>query len=440
MKTDNDMTLAERFAAITDSADDSDWDDVIRRRATVPGVSSRGIRPVRLAALLAALLIAVTVALIAPWSGSSRSLSDRALVAIGSQPVLHVVGEGPSQAQLLDIETGSAEPIMQREEIWYDQTRGLKHTITRSGTTIVGDVLETPRGGYVPGGIVYDCTWIAAHPVEATKAGVSCNASGQNGTKPQTVPRPKPTIAPGLVGFLDGYQQALRSGRARDTGEGQLDGQAVDWLEFTINSGTERVALDPSTHKPVLIEDGSGWSLRLDTVETVATSSANFSRPTENELGNQPAYGGVTDKQALSTEPTAIATAVPGAIWSGPKVAGLSLASAHRTVLKVSFVHGTPQPQTGVGLELDYGELKSNGLVNRSQPFVRIEEAPNRALGFGYMWGFVRGKDPPTGKLYEPGGSPTLGFTVVGSRYLTIQASSPELLRAAAQALQPISD
>jgi hypothetical protein len=438
MTTDNDVTLAERFAGITDSADDSDWDEVLRRRGRVRDVSRRRIRPVRLAALLAALLVAVTVALVAPWSGSGRSLSDRALAAIGFQPVLHVVGESASQRQLVDIETGSAEPIMQRYEIWYDQTRGLKHTITSSGNAVVGDLLETPRGGYVPGGIVYDCTWVAAHPVEATKAGVSCKASGENGTKPHALPRPKLTIAPGLAGFLDGYQQALRSGRARDIGEGQLDGQTVNWLEFTTDRGSERVALDPSTHKPVLIEDGSGWSLRVDTIETVAASLANFSRPTKNELGDQPAYGGVTNKQALTTDPTTIATAAPGAIWAGPNVAGLSLAGAHRTVLKTSFVHGTSAPQTGAGLELDYGELKSNGLVNRSRPFVHIEEAPSRTLGFGYAWGFVQGEQPPAGKLYAPVGPLRLGFTVVGKSHLTIQASSPQLLRAAARALQPI--
>jgi hypothetical protein len=439
MKTDNDVTLAERFAAITDNTHEGDWDDVLHRRATAPDVSRQRIPRLRLAALLAALLVAVTVALVAPWNSSNGSLSDRALAAIGSQPVLHLIGELPTGAQLVDIETGNAEPIVQREEIWYDQARGLKHTITRSGTAIVDDVLETPRGGYSPSGIVYDCAWIAAHPVQATKVRVSCNESGDNGTKPHNVPRPKPTIEPGLAGFLDGYQQALRSGRARDAGKGQLDGRTVDWLEFTTDRGTERVALDPSTHKPVLIEDdGTGLRLRLDTVETVASGSANFTRPTRNELGPQPTFGGVTNKQALSTDPASIATAIPGAIWSGPKVDGLALAGAHRTLLTTSFAHGTQAPQTGTGLELDYGELKSNGRVNRSLPFVHIAQAPSRALAYGYEWGFVRGDEPPAGKLYEPGGAQTLGFTVNNGRYLTIQASSPELLHAAAQAVQPM--
>jgi hypothetical protein len=438
MQTDGDVALAERFAAISDSADDSDWGDVLRRRATSPAPSRQRTRPMRLVALLAAGAVAVAVALVAPWNSSSGSLSDRALAAIGSQPVLHVIGELPIGAHLVDIRSGSAEPILQREEIWYDQERGLKHTITSAGTSIIDDTLETPRGGYTPGGIVYDCTWIAAHPAEATKARVSCNASGENGTKPHVVPRAKPTVAPGLAGFLDGYREALSSGSARDAGKGQLDGQAVDWLEFEIDGGTERVALDLSTHKPLLVQDGSGWSLRIDAVETVAANAADFSRPTERELGAQPTYGNVSDKQLLPTGPTTIASSVPEAIWSGPKVSGLPLAAAYRASLKTSFVRGTPAPQTGVGLELDYGALKSNGRVDRSRPFVQIREARSRALGFGYMWGFVRGEDPPAGTLYQPSASYPLGFTVVNGRYITIEASSPELLRAAARALQPI--
>jgi hypothetical protein len=440
MKTDSDLALAERFTAISDGADDSDWEDVLRRRATFG--TSRQRRPVRLVALLAAVAVVVAVALVAPWSRSGGSVSDRALAAIGSQPVLHVIGELPTGtgAQLVDIQSGNAKPIVQQyvQEIWYDQARGLKHTITRSGAAIVDDTLETPRGGFTPGGIVYDCTWIAAHPVEASKARVSCNASMENGIKPHVVPRPKPTVAPGLAGFLDGYREALSSGSARDAGPGQLDGRTVEWLEFMIDGGTERVALDPSTHKPLLVEDGSGWSLRIDTIETVAASAADFSRPTEGELGPQPTFGRVSDKQPLSTDPATITAAIPGAVWSGLKLFGLPLAAVYTTDLKTRFAHGRPAPQTGVGLELNYGDLKSNGRLDRSQPYARIGEAPSRALGYGDMWGFVRGADPPTGTLYVPGGTFPLGFTVTNGRYITIEASTPELLRAVAQALQPI--
>jgi hypothetical protein len=51
------------------------------------------------------------------------------------------------------------------------------------------------------------------------------------------------------------------------------------------------------------------------------------------------------------------------------------------------------------------------------------------------MWGFVRGDDPPAGSLYTSG--PPIGFTVVDDTYVTIQASSADLLLAAARALGP---
>jgi hypothetical protein len=52
------------------------------------------------------------------------------------------------------------------------------------------------------------------------------------------------------------------------------------------------------------------------------------------------------------------------------------------------------------------------------------------------MWDFVHGDDPATGRLYT---SPPLavGFTIVDGTYVTIQASSADLLLAAASALEP---
>jgi hypothetical protein len=453
VKTDSDAILAARFAAIYDGDDDGDWEDVLRLRVAAADVPQRRFRSARLIVLLAALAAAATVALVAPWDRSKGSLSDLALAAIGSQPVLHVVGEFPTGAELVDIRSGNAEPVMQQEEIWYDQARGLKHTITRTGTKVVDDTLDTPRGSYYPGGIVYDCTWIAAHPVAATKARVSCNASGDNGTTPHVVLRPRPTLNPGLAGFLDGYRKALGNGSARKSGKGRIDGNPVEWLEFKTNGGTERVALDAATHKPLLVSDGSGWSLRILTVETLAAAAADFSHPRPDELGPQPNFGSANRQQALPFDAAEIAAAVPGGLWAGASLSALPLAAAARADLKTTFAHGTPAPQTGIGLELDYGALSPNGRLDISRSFVQIREAPSAALGAGYMWA-VRGQEPPSGKLYAmklgsgtaygPGGKPlppppplVLGFTVIDGKYVTIQASNRELLLAAARSLRP---
>jgi hypothetical protein len=453
VKTDSDAVLAARFAAIYDGHDDSDWQDVLRRRIASADVPRRRFRSARLVVLLAALAAAATVALVAPWDRSKGSLSDLALAAIGSEPVLHVVGEFPTGAELVEIRSSKAEPVMQQEESWYDQARGLKHTIMRSGTKVVDDTLDTPHGSYYPGGIVYDCTWIAAHPVAATKARVSCNASGNNGTTPHVVPRPKPTLNPGLAGFLDGYRKALGNGSAHESGKGQLDGHPVEWLEFKTNGGTERVALDAGTHKPLLVTDGSGWSLRIHTVETLAAETADFSHPRPDELGPQPNFGSANRQQVLALDAVAIAAAVPGGLWAGASLSGLQLVAARRADLKTTFVHGTPAPETGTGLELDYGALASSGRLDMSRSFVQIREAPSAALSAGYMWA-VRGQEPPSGHLYAmkmgggtaygPGGKPlslsallVIGFTVIDGKYVTIQASNRKLLVAAGRSLRP---
>jgi len=52
------------------------------------------------------------------------------------------------------------------------------------------------------------------------------------------------------------------------------------------------------------------------------------------------------------------------------------------------------------------------------------------------MWGFGRGDEPPLGQLYTSGSVP-IGFAVVSGTYVTIQASSVDLLLSAARALEP---
>jgi hypothetical protein len=422
------------LVAIADALAQADVDTASRR------LPAQFLRTSRLVVLAAAVAAVVAISLIAPWTRSGRSLSDLALAAIGSQPVLHVISEmqGPTGGQLVDIKTGKVQQInlQQQEEIWYDAAKGLKRDTVRVGSTIIDDTLETPRGGYTPGGIVYDCAWIAAHPIQATKARVSCNFSWENGTTPHVVPRPKPTLNPGLAGFVDGYREALASGRARAAGSGQLDGRPVDWLKFQTADGNERVALDHATHKPVLLESDSGWRLRITSIETIPFAAADFRRPTADEVPERAltSIGRATDEESLPLERNAIANAVPAAVWAGSSVDGLALAKAERQSLRTTFANHLRLPATGTGLELEYGTLNASGRTDVSQPHLRIQAAPSRTLAFGNMWGFVRGDDPPAGWLYTSG--PRIGFTVVDGAYVTIQASSADLLLAAARALE----
>ena len=212
---------------------------------------------VALGAAVAAAVIAVL--LVAPWSGSG-GLVQRALAAVGTGPVLHVVTEQSSPLgwyQPVSLPSGAPVRVTQRQEIWFDQGRDLKRTVTTLNGVVYEQLLETRQGSFTPGGPVYTCAWIAAHPVEATKARVSCNPNGQNGTKPRKVPEQPPTLDLALAGFIDRYRAALASGEATKIGTDDIDGRQVIWLRINPqNKGgypAEDVAIDASTYAPVLV-------------------------------------------------------------------------------------------------------------------------------------------------------------------------------------------
>ena len=177
-------------------------DAVAATQRTQP-VRRSGRLPVRLVAVAAVLGVAVAVALVSPWSGRG-GLVDRALAAIGSGEVIHVVetAEVPG-ASVVDLRTGAESPVEHTTEIWFDGERGLLRSVQRIGDTVTIETLETPQGAWTQAGRVYTCAWIAAHPVEATKARVSCNASGKNGTTPRHIPEPRPSLSAGAGGVRD---------------------------------------------------------------------------------------------------------------------------------------------------------------------------------------------------------------------------------------------
>jgi hypothetical protein len=411
--------------------------------ATGPSAAARRRRrlPIRLGALAAALAAVAALVLFAPWSGGSPALVDRALAALGDDPVLHVVTEWPSGIRYVDLGTGASHQLMERQETWYDRSRGFVHTITRAPDgTLLDDDLETPQGGWTPGGRVIDCTWIAAHPEQATKLRVSCNLNGDNGTKPHVVPRPVPTVDPALGAFLGGYKQALANGQATETGTGTVDGTQVVWLTFKYGTETESVALDASTYQPLLVRDASGtWSYRILSIGTVSEAAADFTRPTVTELGRQASSGGTFNSTKLALDPAAAIGALPGALWLGSSFQNLPLAGIERDTLRTTFTDPALAPELGVGLQFVYGATETTGAPDRSRPFVQLWESDRPQAA--YEWVFLRGIDPPVGTLVEPGSGGsfgTTGFLVRDGTFVTVMASSPDLVLAAARALVPI--
>jgi hypothetical protein len=155
--------------------------------------------------------------------------------------VLHVVTEQPSPYrffQPVSLTTGQPIPTTLRQEVCFDQGRDLKKTISTINGTVFNELLESREGEFTPSGPIFTGGWVAGHPLEATKARVSCNANMQNGTTPHPIPEPPPTLDLALAGFLDDYRVALTSGQAREIGEGQFDGHEVIWLRVASSGPT----------------------------------------------------------------------------------------------------------------------------------------------------------------------------------------------------------
>jgi hypothetical protein len=401
-------------------------------------VPRRRFRRRACAVALAAMAIAAVGAVL-PSRHSGSSLVGQALAAVGDGSVLHVVGEVATGREIVDLKSGRTTPVMQQEEIWFDGDRGLRRDTMRIGAVVTDDTLQTPEGGWTPAGIVYDCTWIAAHPVEATKARVSCNASGDNGTAPHVVPRPKPSLDPGLAGFADSYRGALASGSAREDGTGTVGGRSVDWLLFATAYGPERVALDADTHKPVLIDGPHGFRMTITAIETTDASSGHFAKPTADEIPVEPNFSRNEDLRPVELDAGSIAAAYTGAVWAGAEIADLPLVTATLQRLSASYPDNTPTA-TGTGLQLQYGSLAPNGRRDYTKPFVGISEAPSPTLASSYKW-FSRGWDPAPDQLYleSMGGSMSIGLLGVDGLAIVIEASSDDLVVSAARALTPVS-
>jgi hypothetical protein len=310
--------------------------------------------------------------------------------------VLHVVieraGPPPPGQSLIDISTGETITRSARTEIWFDDERDLKKTITRVNGVIVDETLESREGGWSQGGPIYTCAWIAAHPVEATKARVSCNLSGENGTTPRKIPEQPPTLDQALAGFVDGYQSALASGRAEQTGTGELDGRDVIWLRIDVPlvgapSGApprsrtgEDVAIDADTHKPLLVRQSAGAvSFRVLSIETVPYDSSLFARPrlVEGQAGGNVSPGAEVD--------LAQAASILGGrlLWLGREWQGLQLVETTHHRPTITYWRGSERRRERADvIRLTYAPVAADGSVDESSA-VEIYEATTCVLNVG---------------------------------------------------------
>jgi hypothetical protein len=407
--------------------------------------------PPRLLVAVVALIVAAAVALVAPWSESQGGVLQRALAALSTRSVLHVVlvSQIPD-TQNVDLRSFRSTPMTLRVETWFDARRALRKTIvTRSGSQTAME-LATPQGVWSQFGRVPTCAWIAAHPAQATRLRVSCSASGQNAPTPRQLAEARPVEDPALAAFITGYRQSLRSGRARSLGPGHVGARAVYWISFNVGNAraprSERVAVDRHTYRPVLVQTVSygqvGIAARVAEIGSIAYAPSLFKRPALNRP--QPVSGQVARTRHVSG--VAAERALHGqARYLGASFASLPLIDARIDQLTTGYGPLSGRPVTrGSGVEFIYGD--SGGAFN-GNPFLRISEALSPQMAYGLE---LEGAALRNGSLLlarfenqtvTSNGKPTarrslwVGKTRVGGLHVALQGSSRQLVLEAARAI-----
>jgi hypothetical protein len=432
-----------------------DWDAVLRdARVERP---STFVRP--LAGVAAAVTALFALALFQPWEGDSPSFLERALAAVDDGPVLHVVLRGEWGGTLADLQTGERSPVHGENEIWYDPDRELVHTISR-----LGESVQQER--------VYD----AGEPLELevlVALGREYLKALQSGSA---------RVAG--EGTVDGERVTwitIRSKMLPDAADGKLH----EWAQ--------QVAVSRETFRPVATRDtrdgrpGPGTVQRVLELEMLPAGQGDFTAPAGNSIDGT-AYSEGREPippheaaRALSRTP----------LWLGRSHAGLPFAQASRTttrtgrqeetrltgpaakealacqarveragrrtgpecesmrrrrqslVIRGDKVYALGPVQWGqaqTGVVFFYGTVGDDPSTYREdavplwdRPHVSLAETTSLMPGTLRTGSYV----PPDGSVFIGAGG-RMGSVRVDGVYVSIQASSEELILSAARALEPM--
>lgn len=380
----------------------------------------RRLRARRLTAVAATVVVLAILAIASPWGRGGNGLVEAALAAVpGGGPVVHALvrTQVPGQ-ELIDLASGRSIPETSELEFWFDEQRGILHTLIRRDGHLVADILTSPRGTISAAGTVLG---------------------------PQT----RPLLDPMLIGFATGYREALARGAARQAGRGLIGGRAVVWLDTESGIGRQRIALDMRSLRPIAIRALTPRSapasvtaqvLRLDAMQR---GSANFERPSVPPLS--PSGGTVVTSVVVSRG--SVRSLGRFVLWAGLRSAGLELSLIQRQTLLRLYPKGTPRPRRLTsGVDLLYGSVR-NGRPDWQGNFLEIQQATRPEPAYGFLSrslrlepvpraGFLRlARRPLAGST---GGAVWVGQLRRGGRYVTLTGSSRAVVVAAARALRPI--
>lgn len=402
-----------------------------RDRARAAALAALGQRPPRrirrvvliVPAVVVAVAVASAVFMAAPWRDGPLA-TERALAALGHQPVVHAIVEQPGERRtIIDLASGRKRVEALRTEYWYDGERRVLRVRLSVGKRLLpgGEYLHSPEGFFTDRGV-------------------------HRGQKPAQ-------LDPALERFASGYQEALDSGEATVVGEDVIDGRKAIILRFSLPSPpsgeqlSEDVAVDAEHYRPLRFRFSSAdssrtssWSQapRVVEIETIPRDLADFEPPRASE----PRPVGQTGVGVRTLEPAEAAAALGRpALWPGPAVAGVDLTEIELTRLTTPWTDG--RQTEGHALVFRYGADRRTAHLE-GKPSLIITEGTSieHALRFD-----LGGSTPGPGELglagvgkTEAGGAEMwFGSMQRDGIYVSFESPRRDLIVAAAKAMEALN-
>ena len=351
--------------------------------AKAPRARSRmlGVAVVPAVAALAAVVLLV---LAAPWrnegpSIDSRLFFQRALAVVGTRPVLHFVIEYSSPNDVIvNLSTGEERSSVHRTEFWNDRRRHLMRVRWSTDGGPSGEIVSrspTPAFAFDP-----------------------------------------------FFGFATQYRDALEHGRARITGETEVNGRPAVQMEFTApppnSSFKQIVTVDAETFRPLTVAQGATL-IRVVEIETLRRAPSLF-KPRAT-----PAFAGYSGF-GLNLGGDEISRADAERILGGqPLGLGKTPDSTRRGEFDGTLTNG--RTVKGVYVELTYDDV--------TVALVRDERSPH---GFGFD-SAVQPTPPPGSISVMSGRDRAVGLLSRDGFSVRVTGPSTDAVVEAARELAPLS-
>jgi hypothetical protein len=396
------------------------WSAALAALAKTPRRRRR--RFVLLAPAVAVILAVVAAVIAEPWRDSPLA-TERALAALGRQPVVHAIVEQASPRETVidlasDLER-PAEPL--RSEYWYDDERDALRVRLSVGSRLLpgGEYLQTPEGFFTDRGV-------------------------QRG---QTRP---PQLDPALEAFASGYREALDRGEAAIVGEEVVDGREAVILRFSLPAGprveqlSEDVAVDADDYRPLRFRFSSTaapgrtrpWSEapRVVEIETIPRDPGDFEAPQPTE----PRPAGQTGVDERQLTPAEAATALQRPVfWPGRAVEGVELAQIGLMRLTTTWTDG--RVTEGSALVFQYGVDRRTAHLEGKRSLIITEGTSTEEV----LHGDFGGPGPGPGELRLKGVGSTgsgdaemwFGSMQRDGVYISFESPQRHLILAAAKAM-----